>query len=93
MATRWHDKLTPLQQKRMEWACRKAYHQFGSYTKVAQALTEETGHKISHETIRGYLKSHQVPVHIAATLSELTEGVTLFDFVPWLPTYCGGITK
>ena len=91
-ATKWYQDLTPAQQKRVEKACQQVYDHFGSYPKIAAALTEETGFSISHETVRGYLQQHKVPVHIAASLSDMT-GVPLFEFVPWLPYYCGGVQE
>lgn len=92
MPTHWHDELTAVQSERLESACEMAYAHFGSYQRAAQAVTEVTGHSVSHETMRRYLQTRNVPVHIAATLSQLTQ-IPLFDFVPWLPTYCGGIRK
>lgn len=89
---RWHERLNAAQKRRVERACELTYEHFLSYEKIAEAIENATGHSISRETIRGYLNSRQVPVNIAATLSELT-GIPLFDFVPWLPHYCGGIEQ
>jgi hypothetical protein len=89
--SRWHEPLTKTEQARLDTACARIHTHFGSYSRIAAALMEQTGQFISDETVRNYLIEGKIPPHIAATLSDLVPGVEFLELVPWLVPYCSGL--
>jgi len=64
-------------------AHREAHFNVGSYTLLARAITDLTGHSTSAQTLRRHLNERSLDPRHAVAISKLT-GVSPFDLCPWL---------
>ena len=72
---------------RYDDAVRRIRDQLGSYDTIAHHIFQATGQSVAGVSVRRWLLNRNLPVNLACTLVDLTEGVTVGDFYPYLENY------